>query len=157
VVFARAPGTIQGRVLLQGRTDHRGATVHSALSDARTDQETSAADGRFAIDTSHGEGFYTITASMPGYLSVESEHPVRMTVDSVVDLGEVTLVGGDVNGDDQIDVRDLTYVAWHFDEAHSQADVNGDGKVDILDLTLTAGNFGQVGPIAWPFSGDDSG
>jgi hypothetical protein len=72
-----------------------------------------------------------------------------VTLDTVVDAGAVTLVGGDVNGDQAIDIRDVSYVAYHFDQYDPQADVNGDGVVDILDLTLVAGNFGQVGPTAW--------
>ena len=67
----------------------------------------------------------------------------------VIDIGTVTLLGGDVNGDDRVDIRDLSYVAWHFDEYDEKADINQDGQVDILDLTLTAGNFGQVGPTVW--------
>jgi hypothetical protein len=54
-----------------------------------------------------------------------------------------------VNGDNRVDVRDLSYVAWRFGGADAQADINDDGVVDILDLTMTAGNFGQVGPTTW--------
>jgi hypothetical protein len=75
-----------------------------------------------------------------------------MTVDAVVDLGEITLIGGDINGDNEIDVRDLSYVAWQFDESDPKADINGDGVVDIFDLSLIAGNFGRKGPIEWKIS-----
>jgi hypothetical protein len=149
VVFARAPGTIQGRVVLQGREAHGGVSVSSSLSSARFDRERTEASGRFAIATSHGEGFYTIVVSMPGYLSAEGDRPIRMTVDTVIDVGEITLYGGDANGDNRIDIRDLAYVAWHFDDYETKADINQDGQVDILDLTLTAGNFGRLGPTVW--------
>jgi hypothetical protein len=153
VVFARAPGTLHGRVLLQGRQNYAGATVSGALSKSRSDSAVTDQSGRFAIATSHGEGFYTVVVSMPGYLSAESDRPVKMTVDTTVDLGEITLVGGDVNGDQEIDVRDLSYVAWHFDETTPDADINGDGIVDIFDLSLIAANFGRKGPIEWNVSG----
>jgi hypothetical protein len=152
VVFARAPGTLQGRVLLQGRQNYAGASVSGALSKSRSDTAVTDESGRFAIATSHGEGFYTIVVSMPGYLSAESNRPVKMTVDATVDLGEITLIGGDVNGDNEIDVRDLSYVAWHFDETTSDADVNGNGIVDIFDLSLIAANFGRKGPTEWDVS-----
>ena len=67
----------------------------------------------------------------------------------MIDLGEVTLYGGDATGDNRIDIRDLSYVAWHFDSGDAKADLNGDGQVDILDLSLVAGNFGRVGPTVW--------
>jgi len=73
-------------------------------------------------------------------------------VDATVSLGEITLIGGDVNGDNEIDVRDLSYVAWHFDETTSDADVNGNGIVDIFDLSLIAANFGRKGPVEWDVS-----
>jgi hypothetical protein len=153
VVFARAPGTLHGRVLLQGRQNYAGAAVSGALSKSRSDTAVTDGSGRFAIATSHGEGFYTVTVSMPGYLSAESNRPVKMTVDATVDLGEITLIGGDVNGDNEIDVRDLAYVAWHFDETTPDADINGDGIVDIFDLSLIAANFGRKGPIEWDVPG----
>jgi len=149
MVFARAPGTIQGRVQLQGRESAGGVTISSSLSSARFDRERTDESGRFAIATSHGEGFYTIIAAAPGYLSAESDRPVKMTVDSVVDIGQITLLGGDVNGDNRIDIRDVAYVAYHFQDDDAKADLNRDGEVDILDLTLAAGNFGRLGPTIW--------
>lgn len=148
-LFVRAPGQILGAVRLQGREGEGGALVTSALTAARIDQARTAVGGRFTLTTSHGEGFYTLTASAPGYLSAESHRPIKITVGSAIDLGEVTLYGGDATGDNRIDVRDLSYVAWHFDSSDAKADINGDGQVDILDLSLVAGNFGQVGPTVW--------
>ena len=48
----------------------------------------------------------------------------------------------DVNGDDQIDLLDLTLVAQNLGQANSQADINNDGTVDILDLITVAQNLG---------------
>ncbi|MBN1640435.1 MAG: hypothetical protein JXA09_04295 [Anaerolineae bacterium] len=149
VVFARIPGTFRGAVHLQGRTDHGGAVVSASLSSARVDRTTTDKQGQFTIETSHGEGFYTLRVAMPGYVSAESEHPIKITVGTVLDVGEIVLLGGDVNGDDQVDVRDLSFVAWHLEDDDPQADINGDGDVDILDLSLLASNFGQVGPSSW--------
>ena len=79
----------------------------------------------------------------------EAFEEVELTPRYMVDVGEIVLLGGDVNGDDCIDVRDLSLVAWHLDDDDPQADINGDGDVDILDLSLLATNFGQVGPSSW--------
>ena len=148
-LFVRMPGTIKGTVQLQGRPAYRGITVSAALASTNIDETQSDLEGAFTLTTSHGEGFYILTASMPGYLTAESDSPVRVTLDSTLYVGEVTLLGGDTNGDNRIDVRDLSYIAWHFDEYDPAADVNGDGVVDISDLTLTASNFGREGPTTW--------
>ena len=42
----------------------------------------------------------------------------------------------DVNGDDQIDLLDLTLVAQNFGQTNSQADINNDGTVDIWTSLL---------------------
>lgn len=149
-VFVRKPGEIVGAVRLQGRSDkYGGIGVFANLVAAQWDKAQTDAQGLFTIKTSHGEGFYTLTASMPGYLSAESETLVRVTMDDVTHAGTVTLLGGDVNGDNRIDIRDLSFVAWHFGSDHAPADINADGLVDILDLTLVAGNFGRQGPTPW--------
>jgi hypothetical protein len=153
VVFVRAPGIIEGIVKLQGRENHQGVDISTSLAAAHADRGDTDQDGRFAIPTSQGEGFYALQASMPGYLSAESDRPVKVTVGKVVDMGAITLIGGDVNNDNRIDILDLSYVAYRFNEVDANADANGDGVVDILDLSLTAGNFGKSGPIIWEVPG----
>ena len=54
----------------------------------------------------------------------------------------------DVNGDGQVDIRDLVLVGRHLGETieepiHPNPDVNGDGVVDILDLVLIKRHFGE--------------
>jgi hypothetical protein len=58
-------------------------------------------------------------------------------------LSPVALLGGEVNGDGEIDILDLAFVGAHFGDSNAQADINGDGTVDILDIVLVAINFGQ--------------
>ena len=152
-VLVRAQGQIQGTVILQGRTIHSQVSVSAILVAARVDRVSAADDGRFALTTSHGEGFYTLGAYAPGYLTAESDGPVRVTMDGIVDAGSVTLLGGDANGDNRIDIRDLSFIAWHFDKYDPAADINKDGVVDISDLTLAASNSGHVGPTTWSVPG----
>jgi hypothetical protein len=150
--FVRLPGQIRGQVLLQGRAEHGNIRIRSALSATRVDQDYTGADGRFELTASHGEGFYTLSASAPGYLSAEGSRPVKLAVGSEVELASVTLAGGDINGDNLIDIRDLAYVAYHLHGTDAQSDINRDGRVDILDLTLIASNFGAIGPTNWPIA-----
>jgi hypothetical protein len=151
--FVRQPGQVSGRVKLQGRAEHGNTLISSSLAATRVDRTYTLQDGSFVLTVSHGEGFYTLSASAPGYLTAQGSRPIKLTVGSEVNLGEITLVGGDVNQDNKIDIRDLSYVAYHLDQTDAQSDINGDGRVDILDLTLIAGNFGTIGPTTWPISG----
>lgn len=54
---------------------------------------------------------------------------------------------GDVNGDGQVNIFDLAYVASRFNSSAPAADINGDGRVDIFDLAIVANNYGQAEPI----------
>ena len=54
----------------------------------------------------------------------------------IVVISEVKL---DVNGDGVVNIKDLTFVAAHFDQVgQNKADVNDDNVVDIRDLLLVA-------------------
>ncbi len=58
----------------------------------------------------------------------------------------LTLIPGDVNGDNVIDDGDLLAVLFAFGQTGSNpADLNYDGIVDDADLLLVLFNFGQVG------------
>lgn len=150
VISVRAQGQIQGSVLLQGQSVHRDITITARLVGELGDRTVTDSAGLFSLLISQGEGFYTLTASHPGYLSAQSSSPIQVTWGRSITVTSVVLPGGDVNNDESIDVRDLAFIAWHFDQYDAAADINGDGEVDISDLTITAGNYGQHGPIPWP-------
>lgn len=147
IVVEGAPSAhLRGRILLQGRADHSGTVVFalntpclpltydshvrpSGQPDATTD-----AQGRFSI----AAGTYQcLLAVQSGYLVGQHAAPQG-------DLGTLTLLGGDVNGDCKIDILDLARIASNYGSAGPPAvDINGDGKVDIFDLTIASGNYGQ--------------
>ena len=62
-----------------------------------------------------------------------------------------TLLPGDVNGDNRVDISDLGLLADAFnttpDDAswNENADLDCDGKVDIADLGLLSDNFNSAG------------
>ena len=66
---------------------------------------------------------------------------------TIVRNDTLTLHAVDVNGDGNVNILDLVFVAGQFGtpvtEANRAADVNRDGAIDILDLTLIAQNFGK--------------
>lgn len=53
---------------------------------------------------------------------------------------------GDVNGDNQVDLFDLTQVAARFGSNDPTTDLNADGQVNILDLVIIANNYGNRVP-----------
>ena len=60
---------------------------------------------------------------------------------------EEQVVAGDVNGDRQVNIFDLVFVAQQLGKsvpADSPADVNADGVVNILDLVEVARHFGNT-------------
>ena len=52
-------------------------------------------------------------------------------------------LNGDMNGDGQVNILDLTLVGQNFGVAlnHPEADINGDGQVNVMDLILVANMF----------------
>jgi hypothetical protein len=151
IQFTSQNGTVQvtascagvtGVLNLQGRDDHSGIVVSSAAGQ----QTQTQADGSFTIDSQE-----VLSFSFPGYLSAEADiqsHSAQnLETGQPAFLGQMTLLAGDVNNDNLIDILDLAYVAGQYDTGDALADLNGDGQVDILDLVLAAGNYGRSGPL----------
>ena len=69
---------------------------------------------------------------------------------TTVDLGTVTLLAGDVNGDDVVNILDVAHVANNFLTKDPSADLNADGLVNIFDLVVVASNYRLQGPLAVP-------
>jgi hypothetical protein len=132
---------VSGTLSLQGRTDHSGVMITGGGQQAQT-----GADGAFTINSTDQLNF-----SFPGYLSARADMAAGQfspgAGEEPVYLGTLTLLAGDVNADNQIDIIDLTYIAGHYHGTDSLADLNGDGRVDLIDLVLAAGNYGRSGPL----------
>jgi hypothetical protein len=143
---------ISGKVELQGRYDHTVASVEFCSEDGDCylvlPVPGGSPDGSFELAVDCNE-LYGGTASMSLYLGAETKE--WKEVDGEVCVQDIRLLGGDVNGDNAIDILDVAYIAYRFGGTDSSADVNGDGGVNILDLTVTAANFGMVGPTSWPW------
>jgi hypothetical protein len=133
--------TITGRVALQGRDHYENVQITSSTGE----QTQTAADGSFSI-----AGGGLLSFEFPGYLSAQTDLQAGLESTQSTSLGTITLLAGDVNRDDLVNILDLAYIAQHYRSADPLADLNGDGWVDILDLALAAGNYRLQGPLtAW--------
>jgi len=143
-------GSISGVVLLQGRTNQSDTIVYltkepcvvrptqfvtPSVPSAVTD-----AQGHFEIAPEPGINSQCLQTTRPGYLVGQKSAPQGY-------VGTITLPGGDVTGDDAINIFDLALVASQYGGSDPLTDVNADGVVNIFDLTLVANNFGKSGPI----------
>jgi hypothetical protein len=132
---------LSGGIALQGRHTHEGTEVSAVPFATPNASHTAitAADGTFSVSTAQP---CTVTARHVGYLSAQWVID-RPGVSEWV-LPEVTLLGGDINADDKIDILDIAYIGARFEGQDARADLNQDGTVNILDLVMAAANFGRT-------------
>jgi len=110
-------------------------------------------------------GTYTIRATYPGYLASEKTGiSIAAGNPTTLNIGTTILRGGDVNGDNAINILDIGSIISKFGQTGAAvrsasagcivtdepADINDDGLINISDLAITAGNWGIVGPRPWP-------
>jgi hypothetical protein len=144
---------VSGEVRLQGRQDHSEITIQvQGQSDADGVQSFSVSpssapvgtDGVFSVEA---QGKLIITARRSGYLDAQTT--VDISSDEPLNLGPTTLYGGEVTGDNEIDISDLSYLGARFHTGDLTGDINGDSQIDILDLSMAAANFSMSGPTSW--------
>ena len=54
----------------------------------------------------------------------------------------VTAKPGDLNGDNSVNITDLSILLSNWNTTNSAADVNKDGTVNIFDLSILLSNYG---------------
>lgn len=147
---------VSGVVHLQGRMDHSDIGVQIQIqpdlnqaqaADDSPPPPLSAAvspEGAFYVDA---QGTLVIMARRLGYLNAQAT--VTITPGEPLNLGPTVLYGGEVTGDNLIDISDMAYLGAHFHTDNFQGDINGDGQIDILDLSIAAANFSMSGPTPW--------
>ena len=145
-VAGHTDGTAVGVVLLQGRTNYSGTQVRlsaGSCADATSSAVTTTTgpDGHFELTVQLLAGSQPcLQVTHPGYLA--GQHNAASG-----NLGVITLPGGDVTGDNAVDIFDLAYIASRYNGTDPSADLNADGLVDIFDLTMAAGNYNRDGPV----------
>ncbi|TMP28104.1 hypothetical protein CWB99_01345 [Pseudoalteromonas rubra] len=161
----------QGNYLLQNSTDYAFTIAESVTLTGNISSLSTAGDYTFVTLLINGQpvtinpdgsfsvrvglGNVTMALSAPGYLTAEKQ--VNLAAGQAdIDFGQINLVGGDSNGDNQIDIADLTLLLGAYRSIEGQqngyvmaADFNRDGAINLRDLTLLGANFGKQGPQSW--------
>jgi hypothetical protein len=139
-------GRARGTVHLEGRNDHSEAVISIAGLYAVTD-----AAGQYRIDNVPA-GVWSAVTGHSAYLSSLRSAVVVLSGQDVV-LPDVTLRGGDANGDCTTNLFDLVIIAVAYNPggplSDARADLNADGIVNIQDLVLAAKNYGLSCPQTW--------
>ncbi len=157
-----------GVIALQGRAQGRASPAgwNSAIVSLVCTSGACLGDGPYAFPATDINGNYQVIKAGPGsgvptgtYLATVTRRGYLSAVKSVTiasgsnTLSTPTLLGGDVTGDDSININDLSAIGGDFGNtvtADTGADINGDGVVNILDLVLAGGNYGLSGAQSWP-------
>ena len=134
-------GNVTTLVLMQNGVEKYRTTIERA-------QGSEAVTQSFAF-TGVMPGTYTLVIAKPGHTSltvyniVVGNADVNLAQDSRPAVRSLTLLCGDINGDDMINDADLTEL-WRIDNYNKSAaaannplaDLNGDGMVNDADLTV---------------------
>jgi hypothetical protein len=135
---------------LPGRADNdwSGATI---TLDDTGQSATTDTNGFFTLTDVSPGAYSSITADAPGYLSAACETPTITEPETA--LAAITLLSGDVDGDDLVDISDATAIGLAFGDtgvaSSPDPDINQDEIVNILDVILVGINFGQAGSQEW--------
>jgi hypothetical protein len=148
-----ALGTLEGFVQMQGRSAHDSAEVCAWDSAVMVDCVFTDATGYYSMMLL--EGSYEVTVEMDRYLDSEKAG-VSVVAGSTTTLSTVTLLGGDANDDDTVNILDLSFMGARYmcnlgDPCYdAKADINDDGTINIQDLAITGGNYLETSPVPWP-------
>jgi len=141
---------VRGRVLIQGyASSYNGRTVEVVLRPVGGGSALATASGTlnatrdFEVSFFNYLGYYDLAIRAQGTL-LKRVPNARMRYPGVSGLN-LTLIPGDVNGDNVIDDADLLQVLFAFGANNPSVDLNGDGVVDDADLLLVLFNFGLQG------------
>jgi alpha-tubulin suppressor-like RCC1 family protein len=152
IYFILMPGsTVTGNVELQGLSpsaDLRPIRVVISRPNFNTVQSTQSIgpDGNLNI---YGLPAGNYEARIKGHQYLQSD--VAFTVSNGSGTLSTTLLAGDVNDDNMVNLDDFSALAAAYGSAvgdaayNFQADLNGDGVVDLNDFSLLAANYGLAG------------
>jgi hypothetical protein len=137
-------GTLTGQVLAAKPVTvglYNGATLVTSV--------TANNDGTFSLTAPAGT--YTVIATASGFLSAQGS--ATLTAGSSSTKPTVTLLAGDIDGNNVIDQFDALTIGMNYNSATpSAADLNNDNVINVLDLELLAGSYRETGPLVWEVS-----
>lgn len=110
--------------------------------------QTTNNDGTFNIGVSPGK--YDLLIDKPGYLYYVIKN-ITITDKGKIDLGDITIIAGDINKDGMIDLMDMTTLNDNYGAVEGASenynlniDYTEDGIVDLTDMTIINNNYGQL-------------
>jgi probable HAF family extracellular repeat protein len=147
---------VAGKVTLQ---DFKGSPSSVQVTiQIRTAGTTTAVQTQTQYLNSDGTFEFASTLSGTYDVAIKASHWLREKLSSVVLSGKgvtgglsVSLINGDVNGDNTINLADLVAMAaaWRTTSSSSNwnvnADLNGDGVVNLADWMIAARNYRKTG------------
>jgi len=135
-------GTITGTVIASKPVT---VSLYNA-SDVLVTSVVANPDGTFSLTASAGT--YTITASASGFLDAEGS--ATITGGATSQKPDITLLAGDIDGNNVIDQFDALTIGMSYNAATPpEADLNNDGVINVLDLELLASSYRKSAPQAW--------
>lgn len=134
-----------------------GADVTSAISvlaDGASPNTTGTANGffTFAYDEETVALDASLTVNAPGHVSCLTAD-LGLTDDTLNVLNPITLLAGDVDNNETVDITDGSIIVQErflpgSTPVGTTPDLNEDGSITILDLIHVGRNFGTAGPSA---------
>jgi hypothetical protein len=140
-------GNASGKVLLERRASQAGSEVCVGATCV-----AAGTDGSYTLPDLP-VGTHTVYALRGSYL--RSWRDVTVVAGQTVALPDVTLLGGDINGDDRIGSVDGGEIALAWNAVPSSghwsgaADITDDQEVNVLDAVAVQYNWDQVAPSPW--------
>jgi hypothetical protein len=138
-------GTIAGKVIAS-----KPVTISLySTGDVLITSVTANPDGTFSLTAPAGT--YTIAATASGFLSAEGSAVI--VAGSITTKPEITLLAGDIDGNEVIDQFDALTIGMNYNgTTPTAADLNNDNVINVLDLELLAANYRETGPTVWELS-----
>ena len=136
------PGTFTGQV-----TAGKPVTVSLFKADG-SPAASGAANSNGSFSLTAPAGAYTAVASAEGFLKAQGS--VTLTQGGSSSLSPISLVAGDIDGNNVIDQYDAMTIGMNYNHASpTAADLNNDGTINVLDLELLAKHYRASGALAW--------
>lgn len=96
--------------------------------------------GKYEIEV--GQGTYSVVLGKAGYL-YKTYDGVEVASENV-DLGAITLIGGDFNNDSSIDLADIQPALTSYSQSDASLDLDDDGVVTLTEVQTALTNYSKT-------------
>lgn len=151
---AFAAGTISGKVILQGRTNHSSPITFKLknpgeATPVQTYNITTAPDGSYVI-SNVSSGIYNLSAKAPIFLS-QNQVLIEVAENQTTSNINFNLLGGDCDNNNVVSMMDFTILRAAYGSKvgdpkwDARADFNGNNQIDMMDFSILNSNYGKSG------------